>query len=160
MLAVRRKWPGNLRLYGDCSHTQLTLLAPTVNKQRALPARLSTLTPPNRYLSTDSSSSAPVRRRTSSCPLSNTRAKARRRTCSSSLSRPNSTAPAVFTSASPRAFSTSYPAMAATKIDGTAIAKKIRERLAAEIVDKQKINPRYKPCLKIIQGVQWSPEYF
>lgn len=43
--------------------------------------------------------------------------------------------------------------MAATKLDGTAIAKKIRERLAAEIVEKQKVNPRYKPCLKIIQGI-------
>lgn len=42
--------------------------------------------------------------------------------------------------------------MAATKLDGTAIAKRIRERLAAEIVEKQKANPRYKPCLKIIQG--------
>ncbi|KAK7756078.1 tetrahydrofolate synthase [Diatrype stigma] len=42
--------------------------------------------------------------------------------------------------------------MAATKLDGTAIAKRIRERLAAEIVEKQKANPRYKPCLKIIQA--------
>ena len=42
--------------------------------------------------------------------------------------------------------------MAATKLDGTAIAKKIRERLAAEVVEKQKTNPRYRPCLKIIQG--------
>ncbi|KAH9906728.1 formate-tetrahydrofolate ligase [Xylariomycetidae sp. FL2044] len=41
--------------------------------------------------------------------------------------------------------------MAATKLDGTAIAKKIRERLAAEIVEKQKVNPKYQPCLKIIQ---------
>lgn len=52
-----------------------------------------------------------------------------------------------------RDFSTSYPTMAATKLDGTAIAKKIRERLAAEIVEKQKSNPKYKPCLKIIQGL-------
>jgi methylenetetrahydrofolate dehydrogenase (NADP+)/methenyltetrahydrofolate cyclohydrolase/formyltetrahydrofolate synthetase len=43
--------------------------------------------------------------------------------------------------------------MTATKIDGTAIAKSIRERLAAEIVEKQKTNPRYQPCLKIVQGV-------
>ncbi|RYO79480.1 hypothetical protein DL766_006223 [Monosporascus sp. MC13-8B] len=41
--------------------------------------------------------------------------------------------------------------MTATKLDGTAIAKKIRERLAAEIIEKQRANPRYKPCLKIIQ---------
>ncbi|KAI9740868.1 MAG: tetrahydrofolate synthase [Claussenomyces sp. TS43310] len=41
--------------------------------------------------------------------------------------------------------------MTATKIDGTAIAKGIRERLQAEIQKTQKINPRYKPSLKIIQ---------
>ncbi|CAI4215050.1 unnamed protein product [Parascedosporium putredinis] len=41
--------------------------------------------------------------------------------------------------------------MAATKIDGTAIAKAIREKLKTEIVDKQLTNPRYQPCLKIIQ---------
>jgi hypothetical protein len=42
--------------------------------------------------------------------------------------------------------------MVAQKIDGTAIAKSIRERLHQEIEAKQKANPRYKPCLKIIQG--------
>ncbi|KAJ4503087.1 tetrahydrofolate synthase [Exophiala dermatitidis] len=42
-------------------------------------------------------------------------------------------------------------AMGASKIDGKAIAQKIRERLAQEIREKQKVNPRYKPCLKIIQ---------
>jgi methylenetetrahydrofolate dehydrogenase (NADP+)/methenyltetrahydrofolate cyclohydrolase/formyltetrahydrofolate synthetase len=42
--------------------------------------------------------------------------------------------------------------MTATKIDGTAIAKKIRERLHAEIVETQNTNPRFKPSLKIIQG--------
>ncbi|OAP58969.1 hypothetical protein AYL99_06266 [Fonsecaea erecta] len=41
--------------------------------------------------------------------------------------------------------------MGATKIDGKAIAQKIRERLATEVRDKQSVNPRYKPCLKIIQ---------
>lgn len=41
--------------------------------------------------------------------------------------------------------------MTATKIDGTAIAKTIRERLHQEIQDTQKINPRFKPSLKIIQ---------
>lgn len=41
--------------------------------------------------------------------------------------------------------------MTATKIDGTAIAKAIRERLHAEIEATQKTNPRYKPSLKIIQ---------
>jgi hypothetical protein len=42
--------------------------------------------------------------------------------------------------------------MTATKIDGTAIAKEIRASLNAEIKSKQEVNPRYKPCLKIIQG--------
>jgi methylenetetrahydrofolate dehydrogenase (NADP+)/methenyltetrahydrofolate cyclohydrolase/formyltetrahydrofolate synthetase len=41
--------------------------------------------------------------------------------------------------------------MTATKIDGTAIAKKIRERLHAQIQETQKTNPRFKPSLKIIQ---------
>ncbi|KAK7969569.1 C-1-tetrahydrofolate synthase- cytoplasmic [Apiospora saccharicola] len=41
--------------------------------------------------------------------------------------------------------------MAAMKLDGNAIAKKIRERLAGEVAKKQENNPRYKPCLKIIQ---------
>ncbi|KAH8685734.1 formate--tetrahydrofolate ligase-domain-containing protein [Tricladium varicosporioides] len=41
--------------------------------------------------------------------------------------------------------------MTATKIDGTAIAKSIRERLLGEIQEAQKINPRFKPSLKIIQ---------
>ena len=42
--------------------------------------------------------------------------------------------------------------MAALKIDGTAIAKRIREGLHAEILETQKANPKYKPSLKIIQG--------
>ncbi|KAI1635096.1 formate-tetrahydrofolate ligase [Biscogniauxia mediterranea] len=41
--------------------------------------------------------------------------------------------------------------MVATRLDGTAIAKSIRARLAAEIVERQKLNPKYQPCLKIIQ---------
>lgn len=41
--------------------------------------------------------------------------------------------------------------MVASKIDGTAIAKAIRERIRLEILEKQQTNPRYKPCLKIIQ---------
>jgi len=54
-----------------------------------------------------------------------------------------------------RFFSGSAPAsatMAATKIDGTAIAKKIRERLRAEIAQVKETNPRFRPSLKIIQG--------
>jgi methylenetetrahydrofolate dehydrogenase (NADP+)/methenyltetrahydrofolate cyclohydrolase/formyltetrahydrofolate synthetase len=43
--------------------------------------------------------------------------------------------------------------MTATKIDGTAIAKDVRQRLQAEIAEKQKINPRFQPSLKIIQGL-------
>jgi methylenetetrahydrofolate dehydrogenase (NADP+)/methenyltetrahydrofolate cyclohydrolase/formyltetrahydrofolate synthetase len=42
--------------------------------------------------------------------------------------------------------------MTAKKIDGTAIAKSIRERLHAEIENTQKTNSRFKPSLKIIQG--------
>ena len=42
--------------------------------------------------------------------------------------------------------------MVANKLDGTAIAKSIRERLGTEIAEKQKVNPRYRPALKIIQG--------
>lgn len=51
-----------------------------------------------------------------------------------------------------RSFSNTSITMTATKIDGTAIAKTIRERLHAEIEATQKTNPRYKPSLKIIQG--------
>lgn len=54
-----------------------------------------------------------------------------------------------------RAFATSnskpISKMAAIKIDGTAIAKRIRERIHAEINEKQAVNPHYKPCLNIIQ---------
>lgn len=53
-------------------------------------------------------------------------------------------------------FSTSRAVMGAVKIDGTAIAKRIRASLHAEIGGKKKINPRYIPSLKIIQGVSTS----
>lgn len=46
--------------------------------------------------------------------------------------------------------------MVATKIDGTAIAKSIRERIGREIAERQKLNPRYRPSLKIIQGTMLS----
>lgn len=49
-------------------------------------------------------------------------------------------------------FSSTSIAMTAKNIDGTAIAKSIRERLHAEIEITQKTNPRFKPSLKIIQG--------
>ena len=41
--------------------------------------------------------------------------------------------------------------MVATKIDGTAIAKSIRERINGEIKKTQAANPRYKPSLTIVQ---------
>jgi methylenetetrahydrofolate dehydrogenase (NADP+) / methenyltetrahydrofolate cyclohydrolase / formyltetrahydrofolate synthetase len=41
--------------------------------------------------------------------------------------------------------------MVGKKIDGTAIAKRIRERLQSEIRDAQKLDPQYKPSLKIVQ---------
>ncbi len=42
--------------------------------------------------------------------------------------------------------------MTASKIDGTAIAKSIRERLGGYIKQKQEANPRYRPSVKIVQG--------
>ena len=42
-------------------------------------------------------------------------------------------------------------AMAATKIDGTGIAKSIRERICTDIKKVQERNPRYQPSLKIVQ---------
>jgi methylenetetrahydrofolate dehydrogenase (NADP+)/methenyltetrahydrofolate cyclohydrolase/formyltetrahydrofolate synthetase len=47
--------------------------------------------------------------------------------------------------------------MSATKIDGTAVAKKIRERLHHEITERRKTNPRYQPSLRIIQGAYSLP---
>jgi methylenetetrahydrofolate dehydrogenase (NADP+) / methenyltetrahydrofolate cyclohydrolase / formyltetrahydrofolate synthetase len=41
--------------------------------------------------------------------------------------------------------------MAGQKIDGTAIAKTIRERIHDQIHEAQRSNPRYKPSLKIVQ---------
>ena len=41
--------------------------------------------------------------------------------------------------------------MGGTKIEGKVIAQKIRERLAKDVEERQKVNPRYKPCLRIIQ---------
>lgn len=54
-------------------------------------------------------------------------------------------------------FSTGRSIMAAQKIDGTAIAKGIREKINAEIQEKQRSNPRYKPSLVIIQGTKPFP---
>lgn len=52
-----------------------------------------------------------------------------------------------------RSFATTAAAMVATKLDGNSIAKAIRERLGAEIAEKQQQNPRYRPSLRIIQGM-------
>ena len=48
--------------------------------------------------------------------------------------------------------------MGASKIDGTAIAKAIRERLNGEIKETQKTNPRFKPSLVIYQGEPFACE--
>lgn len=48
--------------------------------------------------------------------------------------------------------------MVATKLDGNAIAKSIRERIGREIAERQKLNPRYRPSLKIVQGTSASGE--
>ena len=50
-----------------------------------------------------------------------------------------------------RLFSSCAVKMTATKIDGTAIAKDIRERIHEQIEQTQKVNRRFKPSLKIIQ---------
>lgn len=50
-----------------------------------------------------------------------------------------------------RYLSSSARRMEAEKIDGTAIAKRIRERINAKIKKIQEINPRYKPSLTIVQ---------
>ena len=50
-----------------------------------------------------------------------------------------------------RQVSSKIRTMAAEKIDGTAIAKSIREKINTEIKKTQEINPRYKPSLTIVQ---------
>lgn len=50
-----------------------------------------------------------------------------------------------------RLLSYSSVAMAAAKIDGTAIARDIRETIKTNIKKTQEINPRYKPSLTIVQ---------
>lgn len=58
----------------------------------------------------------------------------------------------VKTASSARQFSSTRFTMAGQKIDGTAIAKSIREKLGAKIKERQEKNPRYRPSLKIVQG--------
>ncbi|KAL8928591.1 MAG: hypothetical protein Q9208_001825 [Pyrenodesmia sp. 3 TL-2023] len=50
-----------------------------------------------------------------------------------------------------RAFSGSARTMAAERIDGTAIAKSIRDKINSDIKRTQETNPRYKPSLTIVQ---------
>lgn len=52
-----------------------------------------------------------------------------------------------------RSFSISAANMAGSKIDGTAIAKDIREKLKNEIAELQEKNSRFKPNLVIYQGM-------
>jgi len=46
--------------------------------------------------------------------------------------------------------------MVAEKIDGTAVARKIRDRINEEIVRKQKTDKRFRPALTIVQGERFS----
>jgi methylenetetrahydrofolate dehydrogenase (NADP+)/methenyltetrahydrofolate cyclohydrolase/formyltetrahydrofolate synthetase len=69
--------------------------------------------------------------------------------------RPNPTSYKEFTSTPfsvRRSFSSTGTTMAATKIDGTQIAKSIRAGLKNEIQQTQESNPRFKPSLVIFQG--------
>ncbi|KAL9613222.1 MAG: hypothetical protein Q9167_002238 [Letrouitia subvulpina] len=54
-------------------------------------------------------------------------------------------------SRSGKLFSNTSREMAAEKIDGTAVAKDIREKINASIKKVQETNPRYKPSLTIVQ---------
>ncbi|KAL9027022.1 MAG: hypothetical protein Q9196_004398 [Gyalolechia fulgens] len=50
-----------------------------------------------------------------------------------------------------RSFASSAKAMAAERIDGTAMARAIRDRIISDIKTTQQTNPRYKPSLTIVQ---------
>lgn len=77
----------------------------------------------------------------------------RRFPTASRLSPLPTTSSSLVSSRNNRLFSTTTAAMVARQLDGTAIAKAIRERIGAEIAERQKANPRYQPCLKIIQSM-------
>ena len=49
--------------------------------------------------------------------------------------------------------------MVGAKIDGTQIAKGIRENLKTEIAQIQNVNPRFQPSLVIFQGVSLLPRF-
>ena len=49
--------------------------------------------------------------------------------------------------------------MVGAKIDGTQIAKGIRENLKTEIAQIQNVNPRFQPSLVNFQGVSLLPRF-
>jgi hypothetical protein len=51
------------------------------------------------------------------------------------------------------------PPTMAHRIDGTAIAKAIREKINADIHKKQESDPKYKPSLVIVQGKRSLPGF-
>ncbi|KAF3086185.1 tetrahydrofolate synthase [Orbilia oligospora] len=67
------------------------------------------------------------------------------------IHQPATIAPNPFQGLNRRSHPSSSAAMVAQKIDGTAIAKSIRERLHDQIKKKQETSPRFKPALTIIQ---------
>jgi hypothetical protein len=68
------------------------------------------------------------------------------------LARPSRHLYTPLTACASRHFSSTARIMTGSKIDGTAIAKSIRERLGSQIKERQQANPRYRPSLKIVQG--------
>jgi hypothetical protein len=60
----------------------------------------------------------------------------------------------------PQARTFSSTIMVAEKIDGTAIARCIRERINKDIAERQSINSRFKPSLTIVQGRPSSLSHF
>lgn len=89
--------------------------------------------------------------------LSPSRQSSTKKTAEAQPRRPSATRPLVFgegivVNAPSRPYALSRTSsMAAEKIDGTAIAKNIREQINAEIKKTQETNPRYKPSLIIVQ---------
>ena len=63
-------------------------------------------------------------------------------------------------SISSRRISHGLSTMTASKIDGSAIAKKIKIQISRDIQERQSINPAFKPSLVIIQGLQANDSRF
>lgn len=124
-------------------------------------ALLSTLSSANRLTKTTTTTTLTTSSFSSSaCASSSLHGRTKSRPSCSATTLPSRAQTLLFDSPVPRRLfssASSYPTMAAMKLDGNAIAKKIRERLAGEVAKKQENNPRYKPCLKIIQGLSQSP---